>query len=248
MSIFNRFLDRLAPPKENKIRHPTVTEDFTELAHYSQLMKLQDDRQLLEVRPTGHTVSFQSMIVGIDFINGTFSLDEFSPQLTRPESLIDCMITIRHQKGWKMLEMQVTVIDWSPTDHCYYIELPNSIHYEPRRHHNRLTLARNNVLNTHISPLYGAPWYATIQDISLGGMRVSISGDLRPHLHKDTILPKCQIILSKQITISCQGRVKAFSYINKPYRHTEISIKYERMNQQHQEDLQTFIHYIEVAA
>jgi len=249
MGIFNRFLGRISHPGPEKLMAPASMNDFTtQMDQYHQLMLLQDSRQLLEVFISGHKNSFQSMITEIDFVNGRFSLDEFTPYVQYPESLIQQTIVIKHHKGWQLLDVKAMVIDWSDEDHCYHLSLPHNVAYQPRRSHQRLILASNNILNTHINPLYGSPWYATVKDISLGGMRVNIPGDLRPHLHKGKVLPKCQIMLDDQQSIVSRGQVKAFSYISKPYRHTEVSIEFENMSQKHNEDLRHFIQYVDIAA
>jgi len=147
-----------------------------------------------------------------------------------------------------MLSMDLEVLHWDEVNRFYYLNLPESVHYTPRRHTDRLLLSSHKALNTHITPLYGAPWYATVKDISQGGMRITMSGDNRPHLHKHKPLPKCEIILSDNITIQCRGEVKAFSYHNKPYRHTAISIEFDSMDDKDRQHLQHFIDFIEVAA
>lgn len=249
MGLFNHFLDRLIHTNTEIPVQQASNQHFIEcFDNFQHLMKLQDNRQLLEVLVPNHKNSFQSMIIGIDFTNESFKLDEFSPSLLSPESLLNQVVTIRHHKNWEKLEIQGTIFNWSEEEHCYYLSLPEFVAYQPRRNYPRLLLANNNPLKTHINPLYGAPWYATVKDISQGGMRINVSGDLRPHLHKDKLLPKCLVILDSNISILCQGEVRAFSYISKPYRHTEISIEFRNMSQPHQTDLKRFIDYIEVAA
>ena len=251
MGIFNRFLDKLHPKNDEEATMPApmTAEDFMgHFDQYRQLMMLQDQRQLLEVLLPEQKNSFQSMIVGIDFVEGRFSLDEFSPQLVHPKELLYQTVIIRHQKHWEALEFAARIIGWSEQAHCYHLALPELAGYQPRRTHNRLVLAKRDILNANISPPYGAPWYATVKDISQGGMRVNLSGDIRGHLHKGKVLPKCQIMLDKDITIICRGEVRAYSYFGKPYRHTEVSIAFSGMSYLHQENLQNFISYIEVAA
>lgn len=215
---------------------------------YRQLMQLQDNRQLVEVYIPELKRSFQSMIIGIDFVEPSLSLDEFSPGLTNPTSLVEQSITIRHQKHWEKLEMHSTIADWSAENHCYRVELPEFVGYQPRRLYPRMILAKNNMLKAQINPLYGAPWYAIVKDISKGGMRITVSGNLRDHLNKDTIFPKCQVVLDDDVTIFCRGIVRSYSYISKPYRHTEISIEFQNMSSSNRTDLTRFIDYINVAA
>ena len=247
MGLFNRFLDRFShnsAPEAEFINHEWVNN----FEKYHDLTNLQDKRQLLEVFINNNKNSFQTMIIGIDFFTGTFSIDAFSPQLLNPESLVGQTIHIRHQSHWQQLDIEATVSEWSTENSCYSLALPVINSYQPRRHHPRIELSSDKLLKTEINPLYGAPWYATVKDISEGGMRIAISGDLRAHLHKDKLLPKCQIRLDNNIAIQCRGIVRAFSYYPKPSRQTEISIAYQNMSQSDLTDLRRFISFIDVAA
>ncbi len=249
MGLFNHFLDRITHSRSEQLVQQASNEHFVEhFDHYHHLMRLQDNRQLLEVFVSGHKNSFQSMIIGIDFIEGIFRIDEFSPFLSHPESLVNQTITIRHYHNWQKLEISATVTQWSSEDHCYSLLLPEFLDYQPRRHYPRLILDRQNVLKTHINPPYGSPWYATVKDISQGGMRINLPGDIRPHLHKDKALPKCQIKLGDNVYIQSRGVIRAFSYFSKPSRHTEISIEFCNMSHIDQTHLKQFLDYIEIAA
>jgi c-di-GMP-binding flagellar brake protein YcgR len=254
MGLFNHFLDRLIHTEstpltpEQLLSHHDLKERFLEdFEQYEHLITLQKTRQLVEVWVLNRKNSFQSMITHVDLMDKSLRLDAFSPTLNSPESLINQRITIRHQQRWQKLEITSTIIGWSDKEQCYILSLPEYAAYQPRRTYPRLLLT-HNVLKTQISPLYGAPWYATVKDISRGGMRINISGDLRPHLHRDKLLPKCQVILDNSISIQCRGLVRGYSYVSKPYRHTEISIEFQNMNHSDQTDLRRFIDYVEVAA
>lgn len=249
MGLFNRFIDRFSHSSSLDTNPHQINQEWVEnFEKYRHLSQLQDKRQQLEVLVKGNRQSFQTMIVGIDYLSGTFSIDAFSPSLLTPESLLDKTVVIRHQLHWQQLEIEATIIEWSEENSCYHVNLPLMNDYQPRRHHQRLQLSRDKLLKTQINPLYGAPWYATVKDISQGGMRITLPGDLRPHLHKDKILPKCQVLLDNHISIQCRGMVRSFSYYPKPYRQTEISIEYQSMSQSNQSDLRRFMEYIEIAA
>jgi len=249
MGLFNRFIDRFSHSANDAQHEPAINHEWVNsFEKYQYLTNLQDQRQLLEVFVRGQKKSFQSMIIGIDFFSGTFSLDEFSPSLLTPDSLVGSSLIIRHQSQWQQLDIEATVNEWSAAQGCYHLALPIVSEYKPRRQYTRFQLSRNKLLKSEVNPLYGAPWYATVKDISEGGMRIAIPGDLRPHLQKDTILPKCQVLLDNGMAIQCRGVVRAFSYVPKPYRHTEISIAYHNMSHAHQADLRRFLDYIGHAA
>jgi c-di-GMP-binding flagellar brake protein YcgR len=245
MGLFNRFIDRFSHSANDFSGEPTINHDWIKsFEKYHYLTHLQDKRQLLEVFVKGEKGSFQSMIVGIDFFAGSFSLDAFSPQMLVPESLVGYTVIIRHQSQWQQLDIEATVVQCSEKNSCYHLLLPIVTDYHPRRHHTRFQLNNDKYLKSDINPLYGAPWYATVKDISEGGMRVAIPGNIRPHLQKDNVLPKCQVMLDDNTVIQCRGIVRAYTYYSKPYRHTEISIAYHNMSQAHQTDLRRFLSYV----
>jgi len=250
MGLFNRFIDRFSHSANDNHHEPTINHDWIQsFEKYHYLTNLQDKRQLLEIFIKGEKGSFQTMVVGIDFFAGLFSLDSFSPQLLAPESLVGHTVIIRHQSQWQQLDIEATINEWSTEDSCFRLLLPVVSDYRPRRHYTRFQLNTDKYLKSEISPLYGAPWYATVKDISEGGMRIALPSDLRPHLQKDTVLPKCQVMLDNNTSIQCRGIVRAYTYYSKPYRHTEISIAYHNMSQANQNDLRRFLNYVgDVAA
>ncbi len=249
MSIFNRFLEKLHYSESQPIDDGHLVNErlLQHIEQYHHLVDLQKRRQLIEViLPTKR--SLQSMIIAMDVIDQTLSLDAFTPTLVAPEALIGEMITVRHYKEWEKIEVDMEVLAWNASDSSFTLALPEFIAYQPRRNFPRLTLDQSHILHSNIHPPYGAPWYSTVKDISQGGMRVAIAGDLRPHLHRDKPLPRCQIQIDDGVTLQSRGIVRAFSYVSKPYRHTEISIEFIQMSQPQQMDLKRFIDFIEVAA
>ena len=251
MNFIQRFIYSNNKLSANAIHASTATHKQTineQLSRYAPLIHLQEQRQLLEAVLPHRQDSFQTLIVGLDLMQQHLVIDELAPLLADPKSLIGKQINIRHQRNRTMLDMPLTILDWSAQERCYRLTLPDHVKYSPRRHYERLTLARHSLLNTEVKPLYGAPWCATIDNISHGGMRISVGGDLRGQLSKHQLLPICRILLSNTTSIDCRGYVKAYSYFNRPYRHTEISIEFETMDSQQREELTRFLDHLTIAA
>ena len=147
MGLFNRFIDRFSQPANDAQSEPLIPHEWVNsFEKYQYLTNLQDNRQLVEVLVKGEKNSFQSMIIGIDFFNGTFSLDEFSPGLASPKMIVGNSVTIRHQSQWQQLDIEASISEWSKEDGCYLLPLPVVSDYQPRRRHERLQLNRNRLL------------------------------------------------------------------------------------------------------
>jgi c-di-GMP-binding flagellar brake protein YcgR len=188
------------------------------------------------------------MIIGVDLYNQQLIIDELSPRIQNPESLIGRTLTIRHQKNRQMLNIEVDVIGWSNDTHSLHLSLPEDTGYLPRRQHYRRELLATTPMNARVAPVYGAPWHATLVNISVGGMRIIVSGDLRAELDKHKPLKKISFTLPASSTVTCGGLVKSFSFIGRPYRRTEISIEFNNLSDDHKFDLQHFIEQVPIAA
>ena len=250
MGIINRVLGSLSKSKPVSVidQQDSPLGLFAQVNRYVSLIQLQDQRQLVEIISTDFIDSFQSMIIGVDLYHQQLIIDELSPRIQNPESLIGRTLTIRHQQNRQMINIDVDVIAWSEETQCLHLSLPEDIGYTPRRQNYRMELLTAAPINALIAPLYGAPWHSTLTNISLGGMRIIVSGDLRSELKKHKPLKKCTFTLPTGNTITCGGRVKSFSFIGRPYRRTEISIEFDSLTEDHNFELEQFIEQISVAA
>lgn len=259
MSIFNKVLFRLVKHsskqkhRTQKHRTGTVTTDtqselLKNINRYTSLIRLQDERQLIEVFIKDYTDSFQSMILGVDLYNQCLLIDDFSPSIHNREALIGHSIKIRHQHQRQMLLISSEVLNWEEESQSFILTLPKDVHYQPRRQETRVYLSGNIPLSATINPLYGSPWYASITNISIGGMRIVVTGDLRKQLHKHKLVKHCEIMLDKDTSITCQGRIKSFSCHARPYRRTEVSIAFESLSEENTRQLQSFIERLSLAA
>ncbi|MBX2807746.1 MAG: flagellar brake protein [Cellvibrionaceae bacterium] len=212
-----------------------------QLNRYGILIQLQDDRQLLALLFPNGVDSFQTMILGIDLYQQQLTLDALTPSIKNPEDMIGSALYLRHYQSNQVLLLQTTLIACNQQDHSLQVSLPQNIHYQPRRAQQRVTLGVEASAKATLYPLYGAPWYATVNNISCGGMRIAVSGDLRAALHKHLVIKRCELHLTAQNRLCCRGRVKAFSYHSRPFRHTLISIAFEALTEDTLAELQDFI-------
>jgi len=250
MGIIKRVLGQLSQPKsasEVNRQEPHLGL-FAQVNRYASLIRLQDQQQLVEIISTDFIDSFQSMIIGVDLYRQQLIIDELSPRIQNPESLIGRTLTIRHQQNRQMLNIDVDVIGWSEDTHCLHLSLPVDTGYSPRRQHYRKELLAAAPINALVAPVYGAPWHSTLVNISVGGMRIIVSGDLRSELNKHKPLKKITFTLPESSTVNCGGLVKSFRFIGRPYRRTEISIEFNNLSDDHKFDLQRFIEQTSIAA
>jgi|GEM_PF-2771039 len=242
MGIFSRMLHHLKGESIDrsfsKAQHDVL---MTQLQQQTCLLKLQENRQVIECLLPDSNEPMQTIILGIDLYERKLRIDEPSPLRITPDELIGKSITIRHQQGQLMLCFSAMVLDFDPIDNSLCIDLPYQADYQPRRIEPRIEFNDQSVFSANINPLFGAPWYAKLKNISQGGMRIAVAGDLRDQLHKNLPIQRCDIDLGFKKPLRCSGRVKSFSFYTRPYRHTLVSIMFENMNEHDLGNLEDFL-------
>ena len=73
------------------------------------------------------------------------------------------------------------------------------------------------------------PWHSRVKNISAGGARVAIGGDISKQIEKGCILPNCDIELETGQNLCCQATIKAFRRLRRPYEHTEVSVSFTNL-------------------
>ena len=204
---------------------------MTQLQQQTALIKLKDKRQVIEcVLPDSDEI-LQTIILDIDLFDKKLTIDEPNPSRIAFESLIGKSITLRHQHQQMMLSFSAMVLDYNTSERSLSIDLPYQAEYQPRRIEPRVEFSEQSIHSANINPLFGAPWYAMLKNISHGGMRIAVAGDLRDQLHKNLPIQRCDIDLGFKKPLICGGRVKSFSFYTRPYRHTLISIMFDGMSE-----------------
>lgn len=232
MGIFSRMLHHLKGERIERSfsrQHHDVL--MTQLQQQTSLMKLKDKRQVIECILPDSDETLQTIILDIDLYEKKLIIDEPSPLRVSLDSLIGKSITLRHQHQQLMLCFSAMVLDYNANDRSLSIDLPYQADYQPRRIEPRIEFSEHTVHSANINPLFGAPWYAMLKNISHGGMRIAVAGDLRDQLHKNLPIQRCDIDLGFKKPLTCGGRVKSFSFYTRPYRHTMVSIMFDGMSQ-----------------
>ena len=242
MGIFSRMLQHIKgnPIEESfsKAHHDVL---MSQLEQQTSLLKLKDTRQVVECLLDDKQEIMQTIILGIDLYERKLTIYEPTPMRIPPESLIGKTIILRHQQGQLMLSFSAIVLDYHASERSLSIDLPSRADYQPRRIEPRIELGQDTAYSVNVNPLFGAPWYAMVKNISHGGMRIAVAGDLRNQLHKNLPIQRCEIDLGFKKPIRSGGRVKSFSFYGRPYRHTLISIMFEGMTDHDRAFLDDFL-------
>ncbi len=216
-----------APIAEQEISPP---EDII-ADQYAPLWELKKQRQLLEAKITGSSRAYQSMILAIDAERGLLWLDDLFPQ----QHLLDVgdEVTVRHHRNGEQLMIRAQVVAMGSTYHAsgFAIPLPEFVYYMPRRSSPRFMVGHQSPLSVKIRTLGQEPSYGTLQDISTGGLRLIVAGNMLPYLRHGALLPLCEVDINDELHIRCRARICAFRMGRSPYRHTQISVEFIDMEE-----------------
>jgi len=249
--IQKAFLSRLQrKPIITSKQNPTTVEYSLadQVARYIPLLELQDRRQLLEVEVVGscHLQSYQSMIVGLDFVKQLLLLDGLTPINPYNPVIPGDKLIVTHKQQGQVLSFVGELDDIiSDGGHLIYaITLPVDFAYQHRRFYPRLILSgdlKNKApMTVKLKSPLKTPWPCTIQNISAGGMRISVAGKISQQLTIGMSLPMAEIIFNEW-KLSCPLTVKSFRQTRKPYERTEMSLSFNNIAPQDRVRLQSYI-------
>ncbi|HTF96572.1 MAG TPA: PilZ domain-containing protein [Cellvibrio sp.] len=246
MSLFDKLFKKrrtgdLRPPVSRLISDQDLPAALIP-DQYLPLWELQKTRQLLEVKIHGASRTYQSMILAVDIDRGLLWLDDLFPQ----QLLLDTgdHITFRHHRNGEQLVIHAPVVALGSSYGAvgFAIELPEFAVYTPRRSFPRYAIGHESPLSVKIRTLGQEPSYGTLQDISAGGLRLIVAGNLLPYLRHGAHLPLCEVNLSDELQIRCKARICAFRMGRSPYRHTQISIEFLDLEEEKRLALSRFLY------
>lgn len=206
---------------------------------YRPLWQLLAQRQLIEVKVEGSTLSYQTIVLAIDIQRGLLWLDDLFPSQHVLE--VGDSITLRHHRNGEQLSFSAPILAWGSSYGAagFAIMLPEQLCYAPRRQFNRAQV--NSNLSVKIRPIGQDISYGSVLDISSGGLRVSIPGNLLGQLRHGALVPLCELSLSDELNIRCAARVRSFRLLRSPHRNTQISLEFVDLPQERAQQLQQFI-------
>ena len=257
MSLFGRLFRKSTRSSESTKASGSSSSDVGQTAssslkvtapEYLALAELQEQRQLLEVKITGTSRVYQSMIIAVDVERGLLWLDDLFPQ----QLLLDVgdEITLRHHRNGEQLVVREAIVALGSNYNVagFAITLPEFAYYTPRRSSPRFVVGHQSPLSVKIRTLGQEPSYGTLQDISTGGLRLMVAGNLLPHLRHGALLPLCEVDINEDLKIRCRARICAFRIGRSPYRHTQISVEFIDMEESTRVALSRFLRETQIAA
>lgn len=250
MSLFDKFFKKagrnssekkIAAPADSISGETGLSADIQVPDQYLPLWELQKTRQLLEIKIGSASRVYQSMILAVDIDRGLLWLDDLFPQQLILDAGDD--ITLRHHRNGEQLVVRAPVVALGSNYGAagFAIELPEFAVYTPRRSAPRYAIGHQSPLSVKIRTLGQEPCFGTLQDISSGGLRLIVAGNLLPFLRHGAHLPLCEVNLTDELQIRCKARICAFRMGRSPYRHTQISIEFLDLEEEKRAALTRFL-------
>lgn len=208
---------------------------------YLPLWQLLNQRQLIEVKVEGSSLSYQTLILAIDIQRGLLWLDDLFPNQHVLE--IGDQISLRHHRNGEQLSFSSPILAWGSNygANGLAIMLPDHLSYSPRRQFRRADMSDKPSLSLKLRAIGQDITYGSVLDISSGGLRASVPGNMLGQLRHGALLPLCEFTLSDELTIRCSARVRSFRLLRTPHRHTQISIEFVDLPTERAQQLQQFI-------
>lgn len=241
MTILQNVLQKFSKVSED-VKPQPVTTFINKLQQYAPLLELQGRRQLIEVLiddsdrsaqsihqiEAGSMRSYQSLIMAIDTESGELVLDELFPACVH--LVLGQNAIFRRCQGNHMLQFEMQLKARHENIHdgqtSLVFTLPKQLQFQPRRKQPRLIIDKSQPLTVNLqSPIF-EPWFATAQNISAGGMRLTVGGNITDQLVPGSVLRQCEFKFSRDFQIRCQARVIGFRFSRTPYRHTQVSLEF----------------------
>ena len=208
---------------------------------YLPLWQLLNQRQLIEVKVEGSSLSYQTLILAIDVQRGLLWLDDLFPNQHVLE--IGDQISLRHHRNGEQLSFSSPVLAWGSNygANGLAIMLPDHLLYTPRRQFRRADMGDKPSLSLKLRAIGQDISYGSVLDISSGGLRASVPGNMLGQLRHGALLPLCEFTLSDELTIRCSAQVRSFRLLRTPHRHTQVSIEFVDLPAERAQQLQQFI-------
>lgn len=226
MSLFNKLFKKTVPaaaPETSGGGALSLASQIPE--NYLPLWQLHKQRQLVEVKIQGSSRAYQSMVLALDIERGLLWLDDLFPQQLLLE--VGDEVCIRHHRQGEQLQIRGPVIALGANFGAlgFALVLPQDVHYRPRREAQRFSVSGDTPTMVKLRPLGQEPCMGMLQDISAGGLKANVAGNLLAQLRHGSVLPLLEFSLG-DLHIRCKARVCAFRICRAPYRCTQLSLEF----------------------
>lgn len=220
-------------------------EKVTDTARIRALLqRLKKHRALLAVRLQNSETTFTTAVIDINTEQNYLVLDELKPdngdKLLR-ESLL---IKVRGQLDGVIISFVAKVHDFGSQDDIpfYKFPIPSAINYQQRRQNVRIRVGAAHTLSAKITVDETHSAEGFVEDLSLGGLRLSFKKDLPLAFQKgERALCNFTVITSERETLSCEIVICAVNNVSKPHRKAFIGAQFIELDRSIERHLQKMI-------
>jgi len=186
----------------------------------------------------------QSLLLAIDVKRELLWLDDVFPVQQHLSQGQHLQVSLR--QGFEHCHFSsvvIAIID-KPHGRMIALQIPSQIHRSPRRKQRRFILP-GPALNVRVRASGLHATSAELINISAGGMRLAINGNLLKSYRPNSSLPFCRFALSPNLLITCSGVIKAASLDKKVGRKTQVSIAFADITQTQRQQIDAYLHKLE---
>ena len=217
------------------------------LERYADLLAIQNQADFLRITHKESGYVYQSMILTINLYDQLLEIDDLFPAHPQVPIQPHDTLLVEHRRGFESLSLVSKVISkrQNPDGMSYVLKLPESVGYQPRRQHARLALSREKPITVKFLSPIKSTCYATADNISTGGMRLVVGGNIQDQLRQGGVLPLCEFKLIDNLSVRCRARIKGYNFYSRPYRRTELSVEFMDIAPDTQVQVKQFVDIIQ---
>ncbi len=208
-----------------------------QLAPYEDLITLMDTRQQIELTATRMLGEiYSTMVLHLDFSQQQLWLDKVPgfPVLAGGDQ-----IRLRHHLRGYVLDVVTTVRE--QTTDAIAVDLPTNAQYRLRRQAPRVSLRPESPIMIKLKSFYYPVWDGTVRNLSCQGARIALPGNKIEQLQRVKHIPWLEIAISRDLVVRCEANIVGYQLATKPYRHTCVSLAFDKMRPDTRAQLNEFV-------
>ncbi len=206
---------------------PPIWENFT----VTILNEIYDHRNPLTITSKDSDQTYTTIILKVDETKGLLTFDELFPH--ESSDTFEPGKTIQVQcknRGIKItFDCIITKLTQSHGVNGLVAQFPDSLEYQQRRDSFRVIPPENIKLKSRFRVPNQPSFQATVDDLSLTGMRLTVPQNIVQHLKPNMLIEHSEIVLSTKKSVSCSFKICHLAY--KPdQRGTVLGCEFNDLN------------------
>ena len=207
------------------------------------LWELYQQRQLLEVRWNSSQLTYQTSIIAFDVERNLLWLDDVTPLQHQMDVQDSIRIRCSKQEKEMIVDGEILAFGREYGATGFAIELPYQPTYTLKRQHPRFSCENLPASFATIRTLGGENMLGVIQDISVGGIKLSLYGNHTQQLRPNAPLAYFDFQLSGQKTIKEPARITSVRFMKNESRITQVGIEFADKSPEALEKRAELLHY-----